>query len=300
MKHSSSINWRQVGFMTLADLRRTLRGGSGLFFLLVIILVGWILLAIVTNPLDRLIVEEGSQSLTAASPAVITQQIAVFFGPVIAWWIDAPSQFSESVVHLISARPAVMSLFLIMFAGFVPFTSCLVGCDQMAADLANRHARVILLRTGRLELMLSRFFGVVLFSAIVSLILVLFVAAFIGTRLPGFDPILLLLWGLQGWMALVVISLPYLALTTWLSLVVRTSGMVFILSLLFTTALIVVTKVLGGYFELSWLEKLSPWGWKYGLFHPNAGTLLTSLSVLLLFALVFLAAARYRLVRRDC
>ncbi len=300
MKHSSSINWRQVGFMTLADLRRTLRGGSGLFFLLVVILVGWILLAIVTNPLDRLIVEEGSQTLGAASPAVITQQIAVFFGPVIAWWIDAPSEYSEPVLHLISARPAVMSLFLIMFAGFVPFTSCLVGCDQMAADLANRHARVILLRTGRLELMLSRFFGVVLFSAIVSLILVLFVAAFIATRLPGFDPLLLLLWGLQGWMALVVISLPYLALTTWLSLVVRTSGMVFILSLLFTTALIVITKVLGGYLELSWLEKLSPWGWKYGLFHPEMSTLLTSLSVLLLFALALLAAARYRLVRRDC
>ena len=154
--------------MTLADLRRTLRGGSGLFFLCVIILVGWILLAIVTNPLDQLVMEEGAGQLGQASPAVITQQIAVFFGPVIAWWIDAPSEYADSVVHLISARPAVMSLFLIMFAGFIPFTSCLVGCDQMAADLANRHARVILLRTGRVELMLSRFFGVVLFSALVS------------------------------------------------------------------------------------------------------------------------------------
>ena len=286
--------------MTLADLRRTLRGGSGLFFLCVIILVGWILLAIVTNPLDQLVMEEGAGQLGQASPAVITQQIAVFFGPVIAWWIDAPSEYADSVVHLISARPAVMSLFLIMFAGFIPFTSCLVGCDQMAADLANRHARVILLRTGRVELMLSRFFGVVLFSALVSLILVLYVAGFIGTKLPGFDPMLLLLWGLQGWMALVVISLPYLALTTWLSLVVRSSGMVFVLSLLITTAFIVVTKILAGQLGLSWLEKLSPWGWKYGLFHPQLGVFVTSLSVLLLFSFALLAAARYRLIRRDC
>jgi ABC-type transport system involved in multi-copper enzyme maturation permease subunit len=283
--------------MTLVDLRRTLRGGSGLFFLLVVLLVGWILLAIVTDPLDRLVAEESTRAL---SPAAVTQQIAVFFGPVIAWWVDAPSEFASPVVHLISARPAVMSLFLIMFAGFVPFTSCLVGCDQMAADLANRHARVILLRTGRVELMLSRFFGVVLFSAIVSLVLVLFVAAFIATKLPGFDPMLLLLWGLQGWMALVVISLPYLALTTWFSLVVRTSGMVFILSLLVTTALIVGTKILGSQLELEWLEKLSPWGWKYGLFHPQITTVIASLSVLLLFTCTLLAAARFRLVRRDC
>ena len=300
MKHSSSVNWRQVGFMTLADLRRTLRGGSGLFFLFVIILVGWILLAIVTNPLDRLVLEEGSGMLAQASPAVITQQIAVFFGPVIAWWIDAPSEYADPVVHLITARPAVMSLFLIMFAGFIPFTSCLVGCDQMAADLANRHARVILLRTGRVELMLSRFFGVVLFSALVSLVLVLFVAGFIATKLPGFDPMLLLLWGLQGWMALVVISLPYLALTSWLSLVVRSPGMVFILSLLVTTAFIVITKILAGQFGLPWLEKFSPWGWKYGLFHPDMSVLLTSLSVLLLFAFALLGLARYNLVRRDC
>ena len=286
--------------MTLADLRRTLRGGSGLFFLVVIILVGWILLAIVTNPLEGLIEEEGAGAATRASPAVITQQIAIFFGPVIAWWIDAPSEYADSVIHLISARPAVMSLFLIMFAGFIPFTSCLVGCDQLAGDLSNRHARVILLRTGRVELMISRFLGVALFSALVSLVLVLFVAAFIATRLPGFDPMILLLWGLQGWMALVVISLPYLALTTWLSLVVRSSGMVFILSLLFTTATIVVTKIVGGQFTLPWLEKVSPWGWKYGLFHPDLLTLLTSLGVLLLFALGFLALARYTLVRRDC
>ena len=93
VKHSSSVNWRQVGFMTLADLRRALRGGSGLFFLFVIILVGWILLAIVTNPLDRLVLEEGSGMLAQASPVVITQ-IAVFFGPVIAWWIDAPSEYA--------------------------------------------------------------------------------------------------------------------------------------------------------------------------------------------------------------
>ena len=295
------MNWRQVGFMTLADLRRTLRGGSGLFFLMVIILVGWILLAIVTNPLDRLILEEGeSGSLSHATPALITQQIAVFFGPVIAWWIDAPSEYSDSVLHLISARPAVMSLFLIMFAGFVPFTSCLVGCDQMASDLSNRHARVILLRTGRVEWMLSRFLGVVLFSAIVGLVLVLFVAGFIAMRLPGFDPLVLLVWGLQGWMALVAISLPYLALTTWLSLLVRTPGMVFMLSLLLTTGFIVATKLVGGQFDLPWLEKLSPWGWKYGLFHPDTGDVLTSLSVILLFAAAFLAAARYRLVRRDC
>ena len=111
---------------------------------------------------------------------------------------------------------------------------------------------------------------------------------------------LLLLWGLQGWMALVVISLPYLALTTWLSLVVRSSGMVFVLSLLITTAFIVVTKILAGQLGLSWLEKLSPWGWKYGLFHPDMSVLLTSLSVLLLFAFALLGLARYNLVRRDC
>ena len=50
-----------------------------------------------------------SGMLAQASPAVITQQIAVFFGPLIAWWIDAPSEYADPVVHLISARPAVMS-----------------------------------------------------------------------------------------------------------------------------------------------------------------------------------------------
>ena len=76
--------------------------------------------------------------------------------------------------------------------------------------------------------------------------------------------------------------------------------MVFILSLLVTTAFIVVTKVLAAQFNLPWLEKFSPWGWKYGLFHPDGEVLATSLSVLLLFAFALLAAARYKLVRRDC
>jgi ABC-type transport system involved in multi-copper enzyme maturation permease subunit len=293
---ASSLSWRQIAFMTLADIRRSLSGGAGLFFIFVVLLIGWILLTVVTDPLAGLVIEESGQT---ASPAAITQQIAQYFGPLIAWWVDAPSQVDPAVVHLITEHPAVMSLFLIIFAAFIPFTSCLVGSDQLAADLSTRHTRVLLLRTGRTELMLSRFFGVVVFSALISLILVLFVAAFISLKFPGFDPLGLIGWGFKGWVALVIISLPYLALTTWLSLYVRTTAMVFVLSWLITTGAIVGFKVMATQFSAPWIEGLSPWAWKYGLFHPDPSRFFTSLAIFLGFTLLLLVLARFRFHRRD-
>lgn len=291
------IAWRQIGTMTLMDLRRTLSGGAGLFFIFVVLLIGWILLTVVTNPLGDLVMEEG---VARQSPAAITQQIASFFAPLIKWWVGAPSATDPAVTYLITDQPAVLSLFLIILAAFVPFTSCLVGSDQLATDLASGHTRVLLLRTGRTELMLSRFFSVTSFAALVSFILVAFVALFISLKFQGFPPSVLLVWGLKGWFSLVVISLPFFALTSWLGLHARTTGMVFVMSWLLLTSSIVGLKVLASQLHEPRLERLSPWGWKYDLFHPELGTFLAALGVFFLFTAAFLWLAHARFHRRDC
>jgi len=116
----------------------------------------------------------------------------------------------------------------------------------------------------------------------------------------------LLTWGLQGWIATLLVSLPYICLCTWMSCLVDSPFVALFLCYLTVGFPIVILKIASWSVakalrveNLGWLERLTPWGWKYELLHPDWATAGIAAGMMLAFAgFVFLIAVWYFL-RRD-
>jgi ABC-type transport system involved in multi-copper enzyme maturation permease subunit len=178
------------------------------------------------------------------------------------------------------------------------------GFNQLSGDIANRGLRYLLLRTGRLNIVVSRLLGTLVFSALTSLFTMVVVIAYLAIRYDIYPVGDLVRWGLYGWGVLNLFSLPYLALCTWISTAIASPFGALAIAQLAIGAPIVLIKYSqmmldrGGRGGMDWLEKLTPWGWKFDLLHPDAGTAGLAAAVMLgFFALFFLLGARHFLKR---
>ena len=245
--------------------------------------------------------------------------VTTFARPIVAWLVGADESAEERrpgdlsppekkkdpfVEHLIVEKPPILSAYLMILLMFVPFTTCIGSFNQLSGDIGTKGLRYLLLRTERINIIIARFLGTFLFAAVTSLGAILLVVAYIAMSFDTHSFGELLLWGLWGWIAVLIFSLPYMCLSTWLSAAFDTPIATLFLCLMAAALPIIMINV--GQVVLDrmdnsqeWLDKLTPWGWKFELLHPSFGTM--SLAILVLFAVsvVFGFLAVRHFLRRD-
>lgn len=319
------IQWSHVTILARSHFRHAIRGGSGLIFLLVFLGIALGAAGIMIDPLKRRIkhakeqVREQTGGKVELTDEKYLDMITSFARPVVAWLVGVEEEVDPSrrdefgrpqikkdpfVEHLIVERPPILSAYLMILCMFVPFTTCIASFNQLSGDIGTKGLRYLLLRTERINIIIARFLGTLLFSAVTSLGVILIVVTYIAMSFDTHSFGELLAWGMHGWMAVIVISLPYMCLSTWLSAMIDTPIATLFLCLMAAAIPVIginLTQVVLDRYQhdMPWLDKLTPWGWKFELLHPSFGTMSLAILVNLAFAAAFGFLAIRHFLRRD-
>ena len=152
----------------------------------------------------------------------------------------------DQTSYLLDENPALLSVILMTLLMFIPFLACYGGFNQTSGDIQSRGMRYLLLRTERANIFFGRFLGAVAFTAIYLLVVLTIVVLYLALKLKIYDGGALAAWGLQGYVALVIGTLPYLAICSWISAAIDSPFGSLVLCLLLTGLPIVFMLALAG------------------------------------------------------
>ncbi|MBL8723594.1 MAG: hypothetical protein JNK49_06075 [Planctomycetes bacterium] len=290
------MRWRHTSLIARYSARFSVRGGIGLVFLLLSLTFGLMVAHLMLQPVEIMMREAPSRTRDLEPMEqqrraldTLTEQAS----PVVAWMlsdkrketINEPRRDAQGrrvtrpdrdVVaedwadHLLHERPALLSaIFLVLLLGW-PLVVALGAFDLFAGDIGSRQLRYQLLRADRSSIFFGRLLGMLLTFVVVLLLVTATVTVYIGCKLPVYPWAELLGWAAYGSLALLVASVPYIALCAWISAAV--SGPF--------TAVTVASLAIGGvplvaafgkvsHEAVGYVNYLLPWGYQMRLFHPE-------------------------------
>ncbi len=282
-----------------AECRRTLRSGRvlallalySLFSLLVLLVVGGITRAL-REQLDMQIAQAGANS--AAADQVTEEFRKGFLGFLVGG--------DQAVMEALAQVPLVVVVVFKATLFFLPLYVAIMGFDQVSGEVGPRSIRYLTVRARRLSLLLGRFLSqaTVLLGLVLIIDAGIFVYAWLTTPEFTFGSFALNL--LKFWLAAVVFSLSYLALTTLCSSLFRSPAvsLVFNFILLFIFWLMdTIGRASGETGTLRFLRYLSPSYYSGNLLHPKLAEFGASGAAYAGFATVFLLGAYAVLRARD-
>src|SRR5688572_8180791 len=306
---------RHVAILIRSHAKYAVRGGSGISFLLIVIVVGLTVAGFLVDPLDGLRKTMERDHGSAIPREQFMEMVVDQFSGILGWWLDAPKMDPSEdrplepapeppqVRFLLRDRPALLSVMFLILLALEPFMIAFGAFNQLSGDIANRGLRYLLLRTSRLNIIIARLVGTFVFSAATSLFTMAVIVAYLAVRFGLYAVGDLVLWGLYGWAALNLFSLPYLALCTWISTAVASPFAALTLCQLAIGAPIVLIKymknIFSGRVDLEWLDRITPWGWKFDLLHPDPVKVGIAVAVMLGFFLVFAFLGTRHFLKRD-
>lgn len=277
-----------------AELRRALRSGRtvvllglyALFSALMLLVVGAITRSL-RQGLQRSAGADAEQAQAALDQA---QQ------GILGFWVGE----DPAMLEALSQVPMVVLVVFKMTLFFLPAYIVLMGFDQVSGEVGPRSIRYATVRARRSSVLLGKFLTQA--TLLLGLVLVVDLGIFLYAKLttPDFALGLMLLTLLRFWMAAVLYSLAYVALTTLCSTLFRSPGvsLVFNFILLFVFWLVdVVARALPSPADA--LRYASPSAYSTNLLHPEPLRFLVSAGAYAGFALLFLGAAHFILRERD-
>jgi ABC-type transport system involved in multi-copper enzyme maturation permease subunit len=315
-----TIQGRHIRLIGWQWTRNAVRGGGGLIYLLAALFFGLMVAHLLITPIEGVIAQQEKKGLTVNRQDTIGQ-IVDMARPVIEWAILGTKTKDEILEtgtqpqppynqkiepedpwskFLLEDRPAILSVvFLILIFG-MPFLISLLAFNQFSGDVQSRGLRYLLIRTERSNIYVGRFLGTALFSTIVIAAIVAPITFYVGVKLKIYSAGALSLWGLQGFLALSVQMLPYIALCTLVSAVIDSPFL----------SLIVDKLIIGGVLLFAFLGGLAwkpaqyliyalPWGLQNHLLHPDASHWLVAGLECLGYTAVFFLLGYIRFQRRD-
>jgi len=228
--------------------------------------------------------------------------------PLVAWALGERSveELAEGDTegrwanYLLDERPALLSaIFLVLLFAF-PYLSILGSFNQYAGDVGSRGIRYLLLRTHRANIYFGRYLGTVLYSAVTMAIVLATIVVYMGIRLDFYSWSELVFWGLNGWIALVILSLPYVALCGWISGAVDSAFTALVLGIAVIVG-VPLFAMLGklALEEAHYVRWLLPWGIQNRLLHYSTAQAGLAALACLGYAAVFLTLGYRHFARRD-
>jgi hypothetical protein len=157
-----------------------------------------------------------------------------------------------------------------------------------------------LLRTERANIFIGRLIGTYVFTLFTLAILTAVVLLYMVLKAKFYPPSDVIMWLLQGYVAMAIYSLPWVALCAWVSSAIDSPFGSLVISQLiigFYPLLILIGK--GVEEKVAYGIYALPWGYKYWLFHPNIGMWLLGLLAMVAFAALFTFLGMRHFQKRD-
>lgn len=293
--------------IALHSVRHGLRGGAGLVAVFMTLSLGLGLATCVLSPVeaaDRMIEQTSARMGDKVSDAEIAQakqvanrQVVELGSKAINWALSPTPDQSEYLTH---TQPVLISAILVLLMMFTPFLACLAGFNQTAGDISTKGLRFLLIRTERPNIFFGRFIGAFAFNAIIYLILFAILAIYCAIKInvhPAGD---MVAWLGQGYLRVVLFSLPYVALCAWVSCLIDSAFGALVLSLLFAYFIPLLATLGSNINEhMTFLQYISPWGYKYWLLEGLGGHFLASIGIMVGFTVGLLFIGSRHFSKRD-
>lgn len=281
-------------------VRFSVRTGGGLMALLLVLTVGLSVAAMFITPVEELVKASPELGHSEGEAVAMVQKLAESeqVVDVVEWITGADEQDAE---YLLRGNPALLSVILLVMLMIFPFVACVAGFNQTSGDISTRGLRYLLLRTERPNIFLGRFLGTLGFSALSVGLVIVILGLYVGFKFTfyGFGEISV--WLLQGWLAAMFVVMPYLALCAWISGLIDSSFGSLALCLLLAGFPVIFLKLADMFIrgDQDWLERLTPWGWKYELLSGDPGKRILAYAVMVGFTVLFLWLGMRAFAKRD-
>jgi ABC-type transport system involved in multi-copper enzyme maturation permease subunit len=182
----------------------------------------------------------------------------------------------------------------------LPFLVALGAFNQLSGDVQTKGIRYQLLRVARTNLYLGRFLAVVLFTAGLLAVVIAIVVLYLGVEIGVYGAGDLVGWGLWGFAALTIASLPYIALCSLISAGVDSPfGSLTIAHIVIGAVPTFALIGRASWEPLAKVNYLLPWGIQSWLLHPDASKVLLAAGACLGYTILFLGLGHLRFTRRD-
>jgi len=276
-----------------AELQRALRsarvvvllGLYGLFSLLVLLVVGTL-----SSALSKKLAEVGGdpRAAEAAFSEGRNAILAVLF-----------STGDPAILEALKQVPLVVLIVFKVTLFFLPAYVALMGFDQLSGDVANRSIRYLVVRARRSSVLIGKLLSQA--SLLLVLVMVVDLGIFLYAEIttPTFSISAAAVHLLKFWLAAIVFSSAYIALTSLCSALVRTPAVSLVLNLVALFGFWLLDVIGAGDPSRDFLRYLSPSHYPNGLLHPSFAPFATSVLAYGAFAIVFVGAALLILRERD-
>lgn len=303
------MNTRQAILIGRYSARYSVRGGVGLVFLLLSLTFGLMVAHLMLQPvvMGAQQLEEHSRNLEPGQATrQMLDQIVTQARPAVAWVLSSGSDGADSAAargwadYLLLDRPALLSaIFLILMWGW-PFIVAFGAFDLYGGDIASRQLRYQLLRADRSSIFFGRLLGTVVTFVMVLFLLGITVALYMGLKLNVYGWGSLLGWTLYGTLAMVCVSLPFIALCAWISAAVGSSFASLTIVSIIIGGVPLVAMIGGFSFEKAkYVLYALPWGYQARLFHPEVGQVAAAVGGCLAMTGLFLWLGHRKFTTRD-
>ncbi|MFT4515222.1 MAG: hypothetical protein ACI89X_000122 [Planctomycetota bacterium] len=277
------MDTRQTWLITRYCSRYSVRGGVGLVFLLLSLTFGLMVAHITLQPVE-MISKQVQELMVDKDPDEITEvvldRLVEQATPAVAWVLSKRDTGDDDVdraesksadewaSYLLRDRPAMLSaIFLILMFGW-PLIVAFGAFDLYAGDISSRQLRYQLLRADRASIFFGRLFGTLVTFTLVLILLGATVSLYMAAKLPLYEFGELMSWTVYGVCALFIVTLPYVALCSWISASIGGSF----------ASLSIVVLIIGGVPLIAmfgrmqaesagYINYLLPWGFQTRLFH---------------------------------
>jgi ABC-type transport system involved in multi-copper enzyme maturation permease subunit len=198
--------------------------------------------------------------------------------------------FGDDVARLFREQSPTMAAFFVIALWATPLFATMVGCDQTASDLASKHLRFLIPRTGRGSIYLARYVGaaVLLATAQVVATVLAAVVASLGESTSAGDGVLFVV---RVALVLVLYSAAFVALFAPLTAAIPAPAVVALAGLGTYAVLVILAGTVKN--RWPWMEHvlfITPGGFKSLLLEPGLGPVLTAAGGLGALSAVYLAA----------
>lgn len=313
-RKSSTIG--HVRLISLYWCRYVIRSGSGLVYLLIALVFGLTVAHVMIMPVEQLMIKQ-KREMGQVDPEAIDNTIVAVGRPIIDWALGnksagemmaqgpgmlAAGQGEPSVwsQFLLQDKPALLSAILLILLFGMPFVISFLAFNQISGDVQSRGLRYLLLRTSRSSIYFGRFLGAALFSTLVMGFLIATVALYLGLKIRIYSAPALVVWSAQGFLALAVLMLPYIAVCSLISASADSPLLSLVLAKLVIAGILIMAVLSARFWEPArYLKFVLPWGCQNHLLHPDATHWLGAGLACFVYTGIFLGLGYLRFTRRD-
>jgi ABC-type Na+ efflux pump permease subunit len=307
------LNARQLRLVCRYTLRHSLRSGSALVFLLLALFFGLTAANAIISPFEAAVAQNEQLGIVPDAAAVERTLASAGLTRAAVEWVISPRASGDPeaqraaeertrlwVDYLLNDRPALLSAILLILVFGTPLLIPFGAFNQTAGDIGNRGLRYLLLRTERANIYYGRLIATAGFTILVQAVVVLSIGLYLWLKVGVYAGIDVATWSTRGYLALVLVSLPYVALCAWIS-TTRDSPMA---SLTVCTAIVGAVPLGALLAGFAWppaanLVYVLPWALQNQLLAPSPGRVLAVAGACLLYTVVFTWLGARTFEKRD-